>query len=196
MTATMPTFPFSIEPESTADSTLIEDLLDEAFGLSRRTKTSYRFREGETAMPGLSFVARAQGVPLAGTISFWRLVIGEARTQGLLLGPLAVHPALKNHGIGLALMEKGLAAATAQGERLVLLVGDAPYYARAGFREAPEGRFNFPGPVDPRRLLYRELVPGALDRAAGLVLPPGRVNASAPVIAAAGSAAFAVPHQA
>lgn len=193
----MPTCSFSIEPESTADSPLIEDLLDQAFGLSRRTKTSYRFREGESAIPGLSFVAHAEGVPLAGTISFWRLVIGEARTQALLLGPLAVHPTLKNHGIGLALMQKGLAAAAAQGERLVLLVGDAPYYAKAGFREAPEARFIFPGPVDPRRLLYRELVPGALGNAEGLVLPPGRAYAGQPLVAKpTGSAAFAVPHQA
>jgi predicted N-acetyltransferase YhbS len=178
----MTTNPISIEPESPADSPLIETLLDDAFGLSRRTKTSYRFREGETAVPGLSLVARVPGVPLAGTISFWRLLVGAARTQALLLGPLAVHPALKNQGIGLKLMEKGLALAQARGERLVLLVGDEPYYARAGFRQAPAGRFVFPGPVDPARLLYRELVPGALDDAAGLVLPPGRVaSAGAPV---------------
>jgi predicted N-acetyltransferase YhbS len=167
---------FSIEAQSDSDSPLIEALLDEAFGLSRRAKTSYRFREGETAIPGLSLVARSAGVPLAGTISFWRLVIGEARTAALLLGPLAVHPSLKNQGIGLRLMQQGLALAQARGERLVLLVGDEPYYARAGFRPAPEGRFLFPGPVDPARLLYRELQPGALETAAGLVLPPGRVS--------------------
>ena len=170
---------FSIEAQSESDSPLIETLLDEAFGLSRRTKTSYRFREGESAIPGLSLVARTPGVPLAGTISFWRLVIGEARTPALLLGPLAVQPRLKNLGIGLALIERGLALAQARGERLVLLVGDEPYYARAGFAAAPLGRFLFPGPVDPRRLLYRELAPGALAGAAGLVLPPGRVMSGA-----------------
>jgi predicted N-acetyltransferase YhbS len=175
----MTTHPFSIESESPADALLIDALLDDAFGLSRRTKTSYRFREGETAIPGLSLVARAPGVPLAGTISFWRLIIGAARTRALLLGPLAVHPAFKNQGIGLKLMEQGLALAQACGERLVLLVGDAPYYDRAGFRPAPVGRFVFPGPVDPARLLYRELAPGALDEAGGLVLPPGRVESAA-----------------
>jgi predicted N-acetyltransferase YhbS len=78
----------------------------------------------------------------------------------------------------------------------VLLVGDAPYYARAGFRQAPAGRFIFPGPVDPQRLLYRELTPGALDSASGLVLPPGRAYAAMPAPHTAASAAFAVPHQA
>jgi len=170
---------FSIEAQTESDSPHIEALLDAAFGLSRRTKTSYRFREGETAIPGLSLVARSAGAPLAGTISFWRLVIGEARTPALLLGPLAVEPRLKNQGIGLALIEHGLALARARGERLVLLVGDEPYYARAGFRPAPEGRFLFPGPVDPRRLLYRELADGALGEARGLVLPPGRVRGAA-----------------
>jgi predicted N-acetyltransferase YhbS len=50
---------------------------------------------------------------------------------------------------------------------LVVLVGDEPYYARVGFKRAPPGRVILPGPVDPQRLLYCELQPGAFDGVAG-----------------------------
>jgi predicted N-acetyltransferase YhbS len=62
-----------------------------------------------------------------------------------------------------------MARARELGYRLVILVGDLPYYARAGFTVAPHGYIALPGPVDPARLLYAELVPGALERYRGLV---------------------------
>jgi predicted N-acetyltransferase YhbS len=96
----------------------------------------------------------------------------------LLLGPLAVHPERQNLGIGLDLMRTSLALAKAQGHRLVILVGDLPYYARVGFAKAVPGRLLFPGPINPDRLLFLELVPGAMGDAEGLVLPPHRWRAA------------------
>jgi predicted N-acetyltransferase YhbS len=61
-----------------------------------------------------------------------------------------------------------LEAAKASGWKLVLLVGDEPYYARMGFQRTPKGRITMPGPVDPERLLYCELEPGALAVATGV----------------------------
>ena len=56
-----------------------EALLDAAFGLSRRTRSSYRLREGSASVAGLNFHLRHAGSGrLAGLISFW---------------PLRVHPA-------------------------------------------------------------------------------------------------------
>ena len=52
---------FEILPQQPQDQPGIEDLLDQAFGIARRTKTSYRLREGERPVPGLSFVARETG---------------------------------------------------------------------------------------------------------------------------------------
>ena len=72
------------------------------------------------------------------------------------------------------LMREGIARAKRRGHKLMLLVGDAPYYARVGFRKLPENLLLMPGPVDPERFLYLELEPGALDAAHGLVLPPHR----------------------
>jgi predicted N-acetyltransferase YhbS len=93
-----------------------------------------------------------------------------------LLGPLAVAPDLQGIGIGRSLMRRGLAEARNLGHRLVILVGDEPYYGRLGFRQVPAGQLLMPGPVEPARLLYLELDPGALEAARGLVLPPGRFN--------------------
>ena len=52
-------------------------------------------------------------------------------------------------GIGMALGERSVEAARAQGHRLVLLVGDEPFYGKVGFRRVPAGRLAMPGPVDP-----------------------------------------------
>jgi len=156
------------------DLPAIEALLDLTFGLSRRTKTSYRLRDGSTPVPGLSLIVGEASFGLVGAISFWPIAIGAAEIPALLLGPLAVHPERQNLGIGRALMNEGIARAKAQGHQLMMLIGDAPYYARVGFAQVPLGQIDVPGPVDPKRLLYLELVPGALAQAHGLALPAWR----------------------
>ena len=158
--------PIACDDTTPNDLQSVEHLLDLAFGSDRRSKTSYRLREGNSAVPGLSLVTRDTGVGLSGTISFW---------------PLAVHPDRQGLGLGIALMQEGLARAKAQGHGLVLLVGDEPYYAKVGFAKLPEGLISLPGPVDPRRFLYVELTPGALAGVTGLAQVPG-------------SMALAVPH--
>ena len=173
--------PFDHDDEALAAQS--EVLLDRAFGIGRRTKTSYRFREGETAVPGLSFgmwlaasdsCAGGGEVALVAVISFWRLKIGDEGDDAIMLGPLAVEPVLQGKGLGRRLMEHALDEAMRLGHKLVILVGDEPYYAPFGFSRVPDGRLLLPGPVDPARLLFRELQPGAFDGVSGLVLPPSR----------------------
>ena len=163
------------------DHDAIEHLLDLSFGTDRRSKTSYRLREGNRAVSGLSLVVRDAGVGISGTISFWPLAIGEKQMPALLLGPLAVHPDRQKLGIGLMLMREGLSRAKAQGHTLVLLVGDEPYYAKVGFRKLPPGLISLPGSVNPERFLYLELTDGALQGVSGMAHVPA-------------SAALAVPH--
>lgn len=178
--------PLAVDIATAADGPAIEHLLDLAFGLGRYAKTSYRLREGNHAVPGLSFVRRDPILGLSGSISFWPLKIGLEGSDALLLGPLAVHPKRENLGIGRALMTIGLEKAKAMGCPLVILVGDEPYYARLGFKRVPEGLLTMPGPVDPKRLLSLDLEPGALSKVHGLVLAPHRYTEL--------SAALAVPH--
>jgi len=164
----MNSLPISIMPEQPGHDDTIEMLLDAAFGENRLAKTSYRLREGGAPVRGLSFLAwqgQDAGARVIGTIRFWAITIGGQ--PALLLGPLAVDPSCKGAGCGIALMQKGLEEARALGHRLVILVGDEPYYGRVGFARVPDGRIAMPGPQDPDRLLYLELVPGAFDGVSG-----------------------------
>ena len=164
----------SITQTQPSHSNAIETVLDMAFGLDRLTKTSYRLREGSAPRDGLSHVAMSEG-QIIGTIQFWPIIIGNTHSA-LLLGPLAVLPEFQNAGVGLALIDKGLDAARTDGHAIVVLVGDEPYYAKAGFKRFEDDAVSMPGPFDPERLLRIELKQGAAKRASGLILPPHRVG--------------------
>lgn len=167
---------FSLIPEAPEHKAEIELLLDEAFGLSRLAKTSYRLREGESPVEGLSHVTIEASRGIVGCISFWHIHVGDHGPATLLLGPLAVAGDRRGVGIGRALMTNGIDRARAMGYALVILVGDEPYYGRVGFRKVPENQLILPGPVDPDRLLFLELEKGVMQTARGLVLPPHRFN--------------------
>ena len=77
------------------------------------------------------------------------------------LGPVAVHPTHQGEGLGALLINESLAEARRLGWERVMLVGDAPYYARFGFRKL-EG-VEMPPPTNPDRVLGLELKAGAWD---------------------------------
>jgi predicted N-acetyltransferase YhbS len=145
----------------------VERLLDAAFGEARWHKTCQRLRDGQAPLRGLSLVALDRDA-LVGTVRLWPVRAG--RRRALMLGPLAVDPAWLRRGIGAALTDEALRRAEAAGEGSVLLVGDAPYYQRFGFRPEATRRLWLPGPVERERFLGRELRRGALDNANGPVL--------------------------
>jgi predicted N-acetyltransferase YhbS len=153
-----------LERESPDDAWAIQHLNERVFGPGRFARTAYRIRERADPDPALSFVARV-GTLLVGANAMTPIVIGGV--PALLLGPLIVEPVFRSQGIGEALVARSLEAAKAAGWKLVILVGDEPYYARVGFQRVPPGRILLPGPVDPARMLYCELEPGALAAAEG-----------------------------
>jgi predicted N-acetyltransferase YhbS len=159
----------AIRPELPADGDAIDRLHERAFGPGRFARSAYLLRERAPALPELSFVA-CVGSLLVGSVRVSPVDAGGV--PALVLGPLAVEPAFEKRGIGAALMERTLEEARRAGHTLVILVGDEPYYARFGFHRIPPGRLTLPGPVDPARFLAAELVPGALDGAAGRVTAP------------------------
>ena len=157
---------FAIAAEAAAGTSedAIESLLDLAFGPGRFARSAYRLREGRQPVAALSFIAQDATGTLLGTIRHWPIRMGAnhrgaqgkgAQQDALLLGPLAVHPLHQGEGIGLGLMQHSLNAAQGMEYAGVLLVGDAPYYQRAGFAPLPPGRVDFPGPVDANRILWR-----------------------------------------
>jgi predicted N-acetyltransferase YhbS len=163
----------TILSETRFDATARERLLDAAFGPARFAKTCERLRAGRLPAEGLAFTARQDG-KLMGTVRLWRIVAGGV--PALLLGPLAVATSHEGQGIGARLMRHALAEAAKLGHGAVILVGDAPYYARFGFSRSPVENLMLPGPVDQSRFLGLELAPGALASAHGLVVPAGRAD--------------------
>lgn len=168
---------FAIAAESRSDIAAREALLDRAMGAGRKRKSSEKLRRGRKPSEGLAFVARDAGGRIVGTVRLWDVTAGEGRAA-LLLGPLAVDPALKGAGVGSMLMRHAIEEARRLGHRAILLVGDAPYYARFGFTAEKTGNLAMPGPYERHRFLALELVPGALDGARGVLRANGRKAAT------------------
>ena len=158
----------TILAERPEDAVAIERLHERTFGPGRYARTAYRIREKVSHALDLSFTARI-GTLLVGSVRLTQVRIGD--TPALLLGPLTIEPPFRDRGIGKVLMERALGEAKATGHRLVVLVGDEPYYARVGFRRIPGGQVKLDGPVDPERMLAAELVEGALAGVSGIVRP-------------------------
>ena len=158
----------TILPETPEDAVPIDRLHERTFGPGRFARTAYRIREGVTHDLALSFTARI-GTLLVGSVRLSPVTIGE--TRALLLGPLTVEPPFRGRGIAKALVARALEEAKAKGHRLVLLVGDEPYYGPLGFARIKKGQVTMPGPVDPARLLVAELSPGAFAGVTGEIMP-------------------------
>ena len=116
----------TIREERIADVAARDALLDKAYGGARFAKISERLREGRLPAARLSLVA-ADHYQLVGTVRLWNVAAGPG-CEALLLGPLAVHPAYRNRGIGTTLMRRAIARAHLAGHGAILLVGDASYY--------------------------------------------------------------------
>ena len=162
--------PFAIRAERASDVAAREALLDACFGENRHSRTCQRLRDGRAPAAGLALAAVREG-KLVGTVRLWHVSAGGR--PALVLGPLAVDPACRELGIGAALIRQALAAARARGHAAVILLGDAPYYARFGFSGENTGALPQPGPFERDRLLAIEFAEGALDGAEGMIVPTG-----------------------
>ncbi len=160
----------TLQAETRFDVAARERLLDAAFGMNRYEKTSERLREERLPADGLAFALKANS-GLIGTIRLWNIRAGGV--PALLLGPLAVAKSHEGMGLGSRLMHHALAEATSRGHKAVILVGDAQYYSRFGFKAELTKSLVLPGPVERERFLGLELAAGALADARGLVVATG-----------------------
>jgi predicted N-acetyltransferase YhbS len=158
---------YEIRPEQAEDWWDVESLLDLSFAPGREALSSYRLRDGVPRVPELCLVARDSDGILGGAIRFWPIQIGENQAQALLLGPIAVHPTRQGEGLGGQLIRSALELARQSGWERVILVGDAPYYGRFGFKKADF--LQYPPPTNPDRLLYLALSEGAFDGVTGMI---------------------------
>ena len=173
--------PIVIDAERSADIAAREALLDRSFGPARFRKTCHKLRAGRLPASGLSLVARAPALgcgavgegDIVGTVRLWHI---EAGVPALMLGPLAVDARCRGLGLGGRLMNEAIGRARVLGHRAILLVGDAPYYARFGFDRCLTLGLRMPGPVDAERFLGLGLAPDALAAARGVVRATGAID--------------------
>ena len=167
--------PFAIRAERASDAVAREALLDACFGENRHQRTCQRLRDVRAPATGLALVAVREG-QLVGSVRLWHVSAGG--TPALVLGPLAVEATSRKLGIGAALIDHALAAARARGHGAVILLGDAPYYARFGFSAQKTGELALPGAFERDRLLALELRDGALAGVWGMIVPTGAATRS------------------
>jgi predicted N-acetyltransferase YhbS len=153
----------SLIPLDAIDPAEVERCLDLAFGPDRHGRTAYAVRQGTDWLEALSFAALDEGGTLTGTIQAWPVALTDPAGRAyplIMVGPVAILPERQGQGFGRALMAAQAQAIDAIGGQQggtplpQVLIGDAPYYGRFGFVEAPRG-WTCPGPWDPARLLVR-----------------------------------------
>jgi putative acetyltransferase len=156
-----------IRTETAADADAVHGVLAAAFRGDDEASLVRLLRIDGSVVASL--VAVVDG-DVVGHVLFSRLTIRmDAReARAVSLAPLAVLPAFERRGIGSALVREGLRVLRAQGERIVIVLGDPPYYTRFGFSPAAAERLrsHYSGPA----FMALALVPGALDDVAGDVV--------------------------
>jgi predicted N-acetyltransferase YhbS len=147
------------------DDTFVDELQALAFGPGRFARTAFRVRERFPIDKSLSLISEIDGVPSG---SVWMTPISVGGLDGYLLGPLATHPDYRKRGAGKLLAREATRIALERGEgSFVLLVGDRDYYCPLGWVPTVPGAVQFPGPVDPTRVLVYSNDPTLAARLAG-----------------------------
>jgi predicted N-acetyltransferase YhbS len=158
----------SLQADNGQHDAAVDALYARAFGPGRLAKAATRLREGNMCLRQYSFLA-FRGNELVGACRLWPVVVGKA-DPALFLGPIAVDATIRSAGLGQRLVEACLAAVDAANDPCcVLLVGDHAYFGKMGFEIIPRGAVTLPGPVDPTRLLWRQVT-------LANHLPIGRLN--------------------
>ena len=163
---------YTLSEETADDWWEVEALYDTCFAPGREALSSYRLRDGVPRVTSLCLTARDPEAILAGAIRYWPVQVGQY--TALLLGPIAVHPTRQGEGLGGQLIQQSLGAARALGWHRVILVGDAPYYARFGFFSL--SKVVMPPPTNPDRVLGQALRAGAWDGIEGEVSRAAQIS--------------------
>jgi putative acetyltransferase len=125
-----------LRAESPADHAAIRALIEAAFaGAAHASGTEARIVDALRADDALtvSMVADLDGAVI-GHVALSPVRIDGNETGWHGLGPVAVAPAHQGHGVGFALVQAALTELRMAGSRGCVVLGDAAYYGRFGFR--------------------------------------------------------------
>jgi predicted N-acetyltransferase YhbS len=148
--------------ETPADADEVARLTQLGFAPSHAQRNIWQLRQGGRVEP-LCLVAENPDAPgrLLGSIRFWPISI--AGMPSVLLGPLAVDPELRGHGIGMRLVQHGLAAAGEGGWRFCFVSGEPEYYPKLGFTKLRLDQVDLPAPIEEERLHIISISGNSLD---------------------------------
>lgn len=134
-----------IRPEQPGDEQAISSLITEAFERAEHSDgTEARIVERLRAAGALTISLVAdEGGELAGHIAFSPVTIDGTDSGWFGLGPVAVRHDRQRDGIGSKMIRDGLDRLRQQGAAGCVLVGEAAYYGRFGFRA--ERQLVYPG---------------------------------------------------
>ena len=138
-----------LRDETSDDRWAVETLYDTTFAPGRKALSSYRLRDEVPPVPAFCRVCADEDGIVGGAIRCWPIRIEEH--SALLLGPVAVHPTRQGEGLGGLMIRDVIERAGPAGWSRILLVGDAPYYQRFGFKQL--NGVVMPPPTNPNRVL-------------------------------------------
>ena len=133
------------------DDAYVDELQALAFGPGRFARTAFRVRERFPIDKSLSLIAEVDGTPCG---AVWMTPLSVGGIDGYMLGPLATHPNFRKRGVGKMLAKEVTRVALERGQgSFVILIGDRDYYCPLGWQPTTLGAVQWPGPVDPTRVL-------------------------------------------
>jgi putative acetyltransferase len=156
--------------ESPEDRAAIRFVNEEAFGRPDEADLVDQLRNQGVVLA--SFVAEVQE-RVVGHILFSRIAIETGRAASVpavALAPMAVLAEQQGQGIGGELIKHGLGWLRAEGEQVVIVLGNPKYYSRFGFSTDKASSLSSPFP--PEAFMALELSPGALEGVHGPVRYP------------------------
>ncbi|MBE0429823.1 MAG: N-acetyltransferase [Thermoleophilia bacterium] len=125
----------TIRHERPEDAASIRFIHEQAFGQPAEAGIVDRLRQSCDA--SLSLVAQSRD-GLVGHILFTPVVVEspEHKVTGMGLAPMAVLPDCQGHGIGSALVRRGIEILRERGCPFIVVLGHPEYYPRFGFERA------------------------------------------------------------
>lgn len=134
----------TVRTERQDDDAAIDVVVASAFGQRDEADLVRALRSSTAWLPQLSLVAELDH-RVVGHAAFTRAHVDGVPV--LALAPVSVIPDAQHRGIGTALVEDGISRARADGESLIVVLGDPAYYGRFGFTAA--AAMGVSGPFGP-----------------------------------------------
>jgi len=163
----------TLRQETEQDRAAISEVHEQAFQRTHEAHIVEKVRQSSGFIPELSLVAEYAGQIIAHALfSKVQIENGTEVVEVLAFGPLAVRPALREHGIGSMLIREGIVRASELGYRAIVLIGRPHCYAEFGFVPGSHFGLKCSVPVPDEMFMIHPLRHDGLTNVNGTVVYP------------------------